>query len=547
MADSLAKLFAEIGFNVNEDGFNKTKQLLEDLKKSMSEFQKVAKSAAEELGIFSNEKNKIDKEFQNEDEKSRRDNIASKKNEAREENKTFKERVNNLKIFYGNVSKIFKSLRALGKGLFYSLPKSLKLLADTAYQFMKPSLEKAYQFENFSFESGMKLGEFQKFQRMFLLSGIRLSPQDLMSDMINVQRNLTKVALNQGGVLDAYKLTDVREAAQRNDLNAVLTGIIRGVRENPQIDESMLVQLMDMFGFGHGTEWARMIRENPQDVQELADTFINESQRTSIKKAFDSITLTGGIFENLRDQITSQLAPALRNLFEGIQEFLSKTIKGMKEGNFDELFGMIREDFERFNEWVHSLKPEDWEETYKGLKTAMKKLYQSIKFFAGVLESAYKTFFTFIGTLFGFIFGGPLGAAVGASLGGAIDLARAAKRRYGNMSEKEKKELDYMNFNPDLDDIDAPDFDDKSKYIHKGTMNDVVKQASNKPAVSNNVEQTMNNYINTTLNGLTDKQQAEEFDKIIDKNIHDQKGFQVFTAKNNNLVYVSGKSVTSGR
>ena len=58
MSDAVSKLYAEIGFKVNQDGLKQAQTLLKELAKQMSDINNATKSAAREFGIFSQSQNK---------------------------------------------------------------------------------------------------------------------------------------------------------------------------------------------------------------------------------------------------------------------------------------------------------------------------------------------------------------------------------------------------------------------------------------------------------------------------------------------------------
>ena len=63
MADAVSKLYAEIGFKVKQDGLKELKATLKDITRQMDKFNKSAKQAARNYGIFS--KNSAKQEMHN--------------------------------------------------------------------------------------------------------------------------------------------------------------------------------------------------------------------------------------------------------------------------------------------------------------------------------------------------------------------------------------------------------------------------------------------------------------------------------------------------
>jgi hypothetical protein len=538
---------------VNQDGLKQAQKMIQDMANQMSALNDATKEAARQYGIFS--KNSAKNELvaaKTAVEKEKAENLRVKrridlykleakqnadlnKEKIREDKKYLEETNNSTKRFVSAQMNLFRNLRR-------AIPNLLKIgflgktAFDAAYSYIRPSLQKSYDFENFTFESGMQLSDFQRFQRLFNISGIRLSPQDIMQDMLNVQRNLTNVALNRGGELAAYKLTDVREGAQRGDLNAVINGIVRGVSEK-KIDNSMLIQLMEMFGFGHGVEWARMIKENPQDSARLARTMIDEKDRRTIKKTFDSIRLTGFMFDNVKDQIATMLSPAFSNFSKGMNEFLVELVEGIRKGEFNDLFEAADRAGKEFLKWIKSLKKEDFKKffSYMGeaanvILGAAKALGKSFLWIADHSRAIIGAIIggivgSITGTLLTLITGNPafaaMGGMTGAALGGGLGML------FDNASKNEN-----TGTVPDLIDEKIPDF-----------MDDVVKDSSKTPARPNVVNIQNNNNITTTLNGIEDENMKEEYEQVVRNAIGvNQRGNQIAYARDHNILWVQGKT-----
>lgn len=516
MADEVAKLYASIGFKVKADELKKAKKILEDFASKLSSANSEASKVISAAG-----------------KKEVKDVEDNQKQILRIERRTYSHRINELKVFSRKATNIWRDLKKVAL-LPVNAAKWMAFGGKTAFQYMEPSLQQAYDFENFSFESGMKLSDFQRFQRMFALSGIRMSAQDIMSDMLSAQRNLTNVALNQGGVLDAYKLTDVREAAERNDLNAVINGIIRGLQDK-RIDNSMLVKLVEMFQLGHKVEWARLARSMPMDNERFARTFLDEEGRKKTNDAFKQINLAGVAFKNLRDNITAKASPFLQKFAEGLLESASILIERIKKGDFDELFETLAQAGRDLVEWLKSIKPEDIREFVNKINDAGKIIISVAKFFAEKLRNIGEHLYAIIGAIIGATFGsllGPAGTAGGALVGGTIG---HILDKNAQMSEDEIKAWNKA--------IKGKDYFPLDEAMG---MNNIVGNASKTPAKPTILYNTINNYIDTTLNGLDDEQKKDEFEKIIRENTHNQKGYQIGIGRDYNLVFVSGESVGSG-
>ena len=63
MSDAISKLYAEIGFKVNQDGLKQVQTILKDFAKQMNALNTATKEAAKQYGVFS--KNQAKQEMHN--------------------------------------------------------------------------------------------------------------------------------------------------------------------------------------------------------------------------------------------------------------------------------------------------------------------------------------------------------------------------------------------------------------------------------------------------------------------------------------------------
>jgi uncharacterized protein YcfJ len=216
-------------------------------------------------------------------------------------------------------------------------------------------------------------------------------------------------------------------------------------------------------------------------------------------------------------------------------ESASILIERIKKGDFDELFDTLTQAGKDLVEWLKSIKPEDIRNFVNKINDAGKIIISVAKFFAGKLRNIGEHLYAIIGAIIGATFGslfGPAGTAAGAVVGGTV----------GHILDKNAKmsadELDAWNKA-----IKGKDYFPLDEAMG---MNDIVDNASKTPAKPTILYNTINNYIDTTLNGLDDEQKKDEFEKIIRENTHNQKGYQIGIGRDYNLVFVSGESVGSG-
>lgn len=356
MSDAVSKLYAEIGFKVNKQQLDNAKKVLEDFASRLSSINASASKIVSDISKS---------ELKNTEE--------TQKNIVYIDKRAYAQRINNLKIYARQATNIWRDLKKIALFPLNTAAKTIRT-AQTLYKYMEPSLQKSYDFRKFAFESGMSLSDFQRQERAFNTLGIKMSIQDLMGDLLNVQRNLTKVALNQGGVLDAYKLTDVREGAQRGDLNAVITGIQRAVAEN-RIDESMLVQLMGMFGFGNPQEWAMRFRMNPADDARTKSTQITEEQNKAIQDANSALIKLSTAFNIFRDNIVATVSPAVITVFNYFREKLQSAAIYIKE-HAEEISSRLEKSAKNVIEFIEGI---NWKELGSELVKYSKTLIDTFR------------------------------------------------------------------------------------------------------------------------------------------------------------------------
>lgn len=394
MADTVSKLYAEIGFKVNQDGLKQAQRFLTSLHRQMSALNKQTKEVARQYGIFSANQNKqamaderlatqrektevqrnkkrIDNkkfehkqlmdlaklEFQIEKQNAREQaSIDAKK--TREERRQHQEREKQNKLALTSLKNVWNTTKAIMKA-GVGLMGSSWALGQAALKFTEPSRQNAMEFRNFGFETGMSYENFRKFFNQFASQGLGLSQKDVMGDMANIQRNLTQIALG-GGNLDTYKLMDIREAARRNDLTGVLEGIRRGIQRN-EIDNSMLTELVGRLGVSNPVQWAMAFKQGVSTDEDIRRSTISSGQQRGIVLAEIEVRKLSTVFENLRDQLTSAFAPSIRQSSEAFKGLLAQFAEFVKNGGLEPLIKAINTISSRFMKWLTSFSKEDVE------------------------------------------------------------------------------------------------------------------------------------------------------------------------------------------
>lgn len=341
MADAVSKLYAEIGFKVNQDGLKQAQQLLKGLAKQMSEINNATKEAAKQYGIFSKDKNRqalADAKLAVENEKAENQRNKRKierkkfehkqlmdlaklefqvekynatekgkaeRQQAREAEKAAKEQQKRLKGLLGGFRTFAVGLRNTFLGLAGVGAGSMMLG-------VKQSLDRSIPTRNFLMSTGVALPDLQEVMQRMVNTGSGMSQQRVMSDIQAVSQNLSDIALGQGE-LSPYKLLHV--AAQRGDVMAVIKAVEQSVKH---LDNAMALNLTRRVGLSD--DWlamwrfgSRLRKDQPQISQE------QQEQITEVVKAIEGAKFA---FKNLGDFITASISPALRRMADSFGDWL---------------------------------------------------------------------------------------------------------------------------------------------------------------------------------------------------------------------------------
>lgn len=362
MADTVSKLYAEIGFKVNQDGLKQAQRFLTSLHRQMSALNKQTKEVARQYGIFSANQNKqamADERLATQREKTevqrnkkRIDNKkfehkqlmdlaklefqiekynAAEKNrierqQNREAEQASKERIKRLKNTLGGfrafavgLRNTFISLVGLGTA---GLAGGLKLTQE--------SRQRALNVRDFQFETGVGFDDLQKYRRQFNIMGSRLSAEDIMGDLANVQQNLVDISLGKGH-LSGFKLAGVRAAAGMGNSVGVIEEL-RKVAQTQAIDNATLINVMKDIGLKNAGQWLMNFRTVKKEDKRTQETQLNAEQITAILESEIAIRQFNEAVKNAKDQISASLAPLITdvaNFFKKIVEDFSISMKNL--------------------------------------------------------------------------------------------------------------------------------------------------------------------------------------------------------------------------
>lgn len=328
MADAVSKLYAEIGFKVNQEGLKKAKEEIQKLSDQLSAINSMAKKQAETHGIYSKERTQKDimrERIFKRMIKKKRNNLlwlhrqedkiesdAQKKSEQRRraEEKAANDRVKAMSRSYHLMARVarngVKMLATASKGLWNST--------------ISPALTRSIATRDFMMYTGMGLGTLQKIQERFASVGSSMSREDIMGELSSVMDNLTKIRFGQGSPI-GQKLLGISAAAQNRDFNKVLSIIERA---SVGVDNQAFVETLNQMGFS-GQRWLPYFRAR-QRVSASMPELDDEGQK-SLKNAKIAIVQFKLAVERSADLLTAKFSPYIEEATNSLTKFLVEFIK----------------------------------------------------------------------------------------------------------------------------------------------------------------------------------------------------------------------------
>lgn len=332
MADAVSKLYAEIGFKINQTQLKDAKKAVEELAQKLSAINNATKEAAKEYGIFSkreatqrrqsfNEKKKLLKEEEDAQKRAYRDRIRTDKliskheeQQNKEAEKYAKQRVARLK----GMSNAFKNFAI-------SVSTALVGVAGSALAMTEESRQRAINIRDFQFETGIGFEDLQRYRRQFNILGSGLSAEDIMGDLSSVQQNLIDISLGKGN-LAGYKLAGIKAGGSASDVVEAL----RQKAQEPGITNAMLINILKQMGFRNATSWLMNLRNITGDDTRTKQSQISAEQETSILQAEISLRQFNEAVRNAKDQVTASVSPLFNELATSWKRAIEDFSIGMK-------------------------------------------------------------------------------------------------------------------------------------------------------------------------------------------------------------------------
>lgn len=386
MADAVSKLYAEIGFKVNQQELNNAKAYIRDIAKQLSDFNKQAQVAAEKAGFFSKKQIQQQRAQNREIEHQNKLKISEQLKQNREqeklykeitdiENREYKEQLRQADVQERERQKrreeVLKNMKSFGTAFW----KLSQLIGAKAGQAIGESVGRATDFSKLQMFTGISSSDFRSFVGRAYATNSGMSQQDVMRDIQNVSANIQKIALGQGS-LSGYKL--MHRAARRGDI----AGVIREFEDALQtISPDTALEVGQQIGLSR--DWIYSLLQKRRGGG--AEIEISQKQ-------YDEITETGKAFaqvryevENFKDSITATLSPALQQGADGLRRVLKSITKHFQE-NQEYYNELIEKYAKRLEEYFNSLKKEDVEKFVESVETVTKALVEFASGISTIIE-----------------------------------------------------------------------------------------------------------------------------------------------------------------
>lgn len=398
MADSVSKLYAEIGFKINQDGLKQAQELLKSLAAQMTAINNATKNAAREYGIFSkdkakqaladeklatqkakterelNKKSLDDKNFYykqarsfyklDADEKRRinKEKESEDRKAIREEEKSLKQR----EKIYNRYSAGIRKLGSFAKGLLkYGVGGSL---GDA----MANALSSSIPMRDMLMQTGLDFQQVQGVARRFSNIGSSMSYEGIMGDLRNLQQNLVNISLGQGE-LAPYKLLGV--AAGKGDLFGTIRELGNAIKD---LDNPMALNLIRRTGLSD--EWLSYFRF--QERKGGISTSLSDESLGQLVESQTAIRQLQFAFQETAKHLTAALNPAITSTTDALTQAFEGVISAFNSQRIE-----INKAFKELgNSLVELVKGIKWDEFPKLVKSTINGFVEAMQKFKGIID-----------------------------------------------------------------------------------------------------------------------------------------------------------------
>lgn len=375
MADAVSKLYAEIGFKVNQDGLKQAQKFLKSFAEQMTAINNATKEAAKQYGIFSKEqakqeaqKAKLAIDYEKAENLRSKRRIEGKKFEHKElmdlaklefqvEKYNDRERNKIAKNQTKRLSDMLQAFRKFGSGLRNALLQLAGIggMSDS----MQQSFARSLTTRNFLMATGAGLSDLQGIMQRMVNTGSVMSQEQVMGDILKVSQNLEDIRLGGGGIVP-YKLMGV--AATGNVMNVIKATeeAVKGMNNATALNLTRRMGLSD--------DWLNMWRFKQRGGGDQVQ--LSQSQNLDIANAKVSLGQLSYGFRLLADQITAVLSPAFEELSDILRDSFQAAARYIKE-NSVEIKKTVSEITQKIVEVIRKI---DWTKIGNAIET----LYRGI-------------------------------------------------------------------------------------------------------------------------------------------------------------------------
>lgn len=404
MADSVSKLYAEIGFKVNQDGLKQAQEVLKSLAAQMTAINNATKNAAREYGIFSKDrakqaladeklatqraktereinKKRIDDERLNlkKESQARKERLDDEKRVANESASIRRQELRDREKHFKAREKLYSVVSWGGKNLLKNTKRMWEYgVGSTIGDAMANALESSIPIRDLMLQTGIGFSGTQNISRRFANIGINAPQEEIYRNLREVQQRIVNIGLGEKGGTTPYKLLGL--AAQRGDMLGMVTELGKAIKDlrNPEA-----LNLLNRIGLDE--KWLSYFR-----LQERGGGLRNRLSREGLDSLVEAETaltqLRYGFAETARI-ITAKLEPALSHTSDALLAAFDAVIdEFIKNPEITKAFKELGDSLAGF------VKGINWEELPKSIESTISSLKDGALSFLNIITAAAKLF-----------------------------------------------------------------------------------------------------------------------------------------------------------
>lgn len=345
MADAVSKLYAEIGFKVNEDGLKQAQKMLTEFAKQMSAINELTKKQASVYGVFSKERAKQDTEREKQateqrkaetqrikqslketthkqqlERMARKEEMQEKRFQQKEQEHLWRMEERSSKSHHTNMAKYAKQG---AKSLVRIVRGTAKLLANATQnmytQVVSPSLGRAIATRDFMMYTGTSLKKIQDIQERLVSVGSSMSQEEAMGEISSVMENISRIRFGEGK-LSGFKLSGIQALAHKRDASGVLDAIEKATAG---VSNQDLVFLLEQLGLS-GQRWLPYFRARQRVSAKIPR--LDDFQNQQLVEASTAINQLRYAFQKTSEVLTAKLSPAITSVVDKMVDILVRVV-----------------------------------------------------------------------------------------------------------------------------------------------------------------------------------------------------------------------------